>query len=136
MEPGYRPAMGVLACALEHIGKKDSSVVCASKSATRSATDYEGVPGYFKIEPQPYGQYWEEVLNRSLEDRKTQKIPNMVMAVLYMRNNDRENAIKSLQKAYEIREGSIVYINAEPLFRPLHADSRYQAIIAGMGLSD
>ena len=58
----------------------------------------------------------------------------MVMAILHIRNGDNEGAIIALQEAFENREGSIVYINVEPLFLPLHSEQRYQNIIKSMGL--
>jgi hypothetical protein len=73
-------------------------------------------------------------LNRTLDDSKKGRFPNMMIAVLYMRNNDTEGAIKYLQKAFQEREGAMVYVNVEPIFHPLHADPRYQEIVQSMGL--
>jgi len=134
VEPNYRPAMGTMALGLERSGLLDSSVVWVSKSSTRTGTDYEGLPETFITIPKAYKQFWNEVLKQSIADLERKHIPSMAMAVLCMRNDDREGAIKFLTKGYQAREGSMVYINAEPLFNPLHEDPRYREIIIGMNL--
>jgi len=134
VEPNYRPAMGTMALALERSGLLDSSVVWVSKSSTRTGTDYEGLPEMFMTKPKPYKQYWKEVLERTLRDEKEKHFSRMSMAILYMRNNDSENALKALTQGYEAREGNMVYVNVEPMFDPLHGDPRFQRIIAGMKL--
>ena len=134
LEPGDRLAMGLLGCILEQQGMLDSSVVMISRSATRSGTDYEGVQEQFDTKPTTYGDYWQGVLKRTIEDRKKQYIPNIVMAILYMRVNDKEKALDALKAGYKAREGGMVYVNAEPLFKPLRKDPRFQEIVRSMGL--
>ena len=58
----------------------------------------------------------------------------MVMAILYMRVGDKEKAIEELKAGYAAREGGMVYVNVEPLFKPLHKDPRFQEIVRSMGL--
>lgn len=134
LEPEYRPAMGIMAIALERSGLLDSSVFWVCKSKTRTATDYEGLPEEFESKRKPYKLYWKDVLDRSLEDIKEKHIPSMAMALIFMRNGNHEGALEYLEKGYQNKEGSMVYINAEPIFDPLHSDPRFKEIIKGMGL--
>jgi tetratricopeptide (TPR) repeat protein len=134
IEPSYRPAMGSMATVLEHMGLLDSSVVWVAKSATRTGTDYEGLPETFEISRKPYKAFWKEVLVRSLKDIKTRNISSMAMAIIFIRNGDKEGALQYLRKGYDAREGNMVYVNAEPLFNPLREDPRFRKIIADMGL--
>jgi TolB-like protein len=134
IEPGYRPAMGMMATVLERNGLLDSSAVWVSKSATRTGTDYEGLAETFEIGPQPYKAFWKEVMERSLKDIKTRNISSMAMATIFIRNGDNDRALQFLKKGYDAREGSMVYANAEPLFDPIRNDPRFKKIILDMGL--
>ncbi len=136
LEPNYRPALGLMGCILEHQGKLDSAVAMISRSATRTGTDYEGSDDRFDMKPTSYKKYWNDVLSRSLEDAKKKRIPSILMAILYMRIGNQGSALDALEKAFQDREGGIVYVNVEPLFIPLHTDPRFKKIITSMGLTD
>ena len=116
-------------------GLLDSSVFMISKSATRTGTDYEGVNDRFDTKPAGHKVYWNEVLKRTISDAKTMRISSMIMAILYMRTGNHDGALTALEKAFEDREGGLVYINVEPLFNPLHSDPRFRTIITSMGLN-
>ncbi len=135
LDRDYRPAWGLMGSALEQQGLLDSSVVMISKSATRTGTDYEGVNERFESKPANYKEYWNDVLNRTLEDAKKQRISSIIMAILYMRTGNHNEALKALEKAYEDREGGLVYVNVEPLFKPLHNDPRFEKIVSSMELN-
>jgi tetratricopeptide (TPR) repeat protein len=134
LEPGYRPALGLIGCILENQAKPDSAVLMISRSSTRTGTDYEGADENFRTTPAPYKEYWNDVLSRTLNDAKTRRIPSIIMAILYMRTDNREKALSALEKAYQDHEGGMVYVNVEPLFKPLHTDPRFKRIVSGMGL--
>jgi hypothetical protein len=59
----------------------------------------------------------------------------MIMAILYVRTKDYKQALDALEKAYEEREGGVVYINVEPLFKPLRSDPRFRKMTHDMGLT-
>lgn len=46
-----------------------------------------------------------------------------------------DEAMTSREKAHDDREGGLVYIYVEPLFKQLHGDPGFEAIINSMGLT-
>ena len=55
-------------------------------------------------------------------------------ALVYIRLDDRENALKSLTQAYQRRDSWMVNANYEPLLTPLHNDPRFQDLLRRMNL--
>ena len=54
-------------------------------------------------------------------------------AMLYVRAGETDQAIKSLQQAYQKRESALAWVNVEPSFRVLRSDARFQQIAARVG---
>jgi tetratricopeptide (TPR) repeat protein len=51
-------------------------------------------------------------------------------AQLYVRAGELNQAIESLERAYQKREGALAWVNVEPGFQPLRSDVRFQQIAA------
>ena len=79
-----------------------------------------------------YNQFCQTDLNRLLMDSLNSSAENIAQS--YMRIGNHEKAIQYLQKSYKNREGTLVYLNVEPLYRPLHRDKRFKNIVLAMGL--
>ena len=55
------------------------------------------------------------------------------LCVIYTTLGDRKRALTWLEKTYEAHLGLLVIINVEPLFDPLRAEPRFQAILRKLG---
>jgi len=55
------------------------------------------------------------------------------LSVIYTTLGDKERALTWLERTYEARLGLLVIINVEPLFDPLRAEPRFQAILRKLG---
>jgi tetratricopeptide (TPR) repeat protein len=58
------------------------------------------------------------------------------MATLYTGLKDNDQAFKWLQSAYEEHAGYLLFVKVDPLLKELHADSRFTALLAKMGLEN
>jgi tetratricopeptide (TPR) repeat protein len=58
------------------------------------------------------------------------------MGVAYVGVGNTDEAFKWLEKAYSERDGSLIFIRAEPIFDKLHSDPRYLKLINELGLPD
>jgi tetratricopeptide (TPR) repeat protein len=47
---------------------------------------------------------------------------------------DREGGLDELEKAYELRNYHLMYLKVDPVYDPIRAHPRFQAILAGVGL--
>jgi hypothetical protein len=52
----------------------------------------------------------------------------------YMRMGEKEKAIKWLQQAYDEHDTELVSLGVEPVFSPVHSDTRFQEILRRMKL--
>jgi tetratricopeptide (TPR) repeat protein len=63
-------------------------------------------------------------------------VPPWVIANLYLALGDQERGMEWLEKAYEERSTSEIFLKANPGFDPLRADPRFKALLRHMNLPD
>ena len=56
------------------------------------------------------------------------------MAIVYSGLKDKDQAFRWLEKAYEEREGNLVYLNVEPRFDAIRSDPRFHELVRRVGL--
>ncbi len=61
-------------------------------------------------------------------------LPSSEMAVLYLGRNDRKNAIDWLEKAYQQRSASIIYLSVEPGYDTLRSDPKFVELTRRLNL--
>lgn len=59
---------------------------------------------------------------------------NCAVAVIYVALNDKEQALDSLEKAYEKRENILTELKVEPLYDPLRSEPRFAQLLRRMKL--
>jgi DNA-binding winged helix-turn-helix (wHTH) protein/Tfp pilus assembly protein PilF len=77
--------------------------------------------------------YYRGWLNRGATDGP---MSDTWRAQLHVRVGELDQAIASLERAYEKREGALAWVNVEPSFQPLRSDARFQQIAARVGERD
>jgi len=63
-------------------------------------------------------------------------VPAYAFAEIYLGLGDRQNALASLEKAYDDRSMILAYVKADPEFDSLHSDPRFKALMRRMGLPE
>ena len=76
----------------------------------------------------------EEILAELSELSKRRYVPPFFMAIVYSGLKDKDQAFRWLEKAYEEREGNLVYLNVEPRFDAIRSDPRFRDLARRVGL--
>jgi tetratricopeptide (TPR) repeat protein len=81
--------------------------------------------------------YWKRKLEILLRDRKPDARGGFApIARCYMHLGMREDALKTLEKGYEMRDSRLMlWVPAFEEFDPLRSDPRFQKILHGVGIS-
>ena len=61
---------------------------------------------------------------------------NFNSARIYAQLGEKDAAFEALNRAWEVRESSLVGLKVDPYLDPLRGDSRYEALVARLGLAD
>jgi hypothetical protein len=69
---------------------------------------------------------------QALADR--QYVPSSSIAMVYAAMGDRENALGSLEKAYDEHDFSLAQIAIAPWFKELRGEARFQALVKKIGI--
>lgn len=77
-----------------------------------------------------------KILSALLEMSQREYVPPWAIAYIYIALGDRERALRWLEKAYEERSTSEVFLKVNPGFDPLRSDPRFQALLRRMNLPD
>jgi serine/threonine protein kinase/tetratricopeptide (TPR) repeat protein len=81
------------------------------------------------------GQRDEALRRLDTLERGAAFVPPSSLAIAYAGLGDRDRAIGRLQAGFTARDPLLQYIVVEPFLDSLKSDSRFQAIVTGMGLS-
>ena len=66
------------------------------------------------------------------EKSKEEYVAPYWMSIVFVGLGDNEEAFKWLEKAYRERDGSMMFLNVEPLFDPLRRDLRFAVLLKKM----
>lgn len=77
-----------------------------------------------------------KILSELQEASKREYVPPWAIANIYSGLGDRERAIEWLEKAYQERSTSEIFLVADPGFDPLRSDPRFKALLRHMNLPD
>jgi Flp pilus assembly protein TadD len=61
-------------------------------------------------------------------------VPPAYLAVAEIGLGDTERAFTALERAYAVKDGTLLYLRVLPIFRPLHADRRFEVLCTRLGL--
>ena len=75
-----------------------------------------------------------KILDTLFVVNKQEPVSPFFIALVYAGLNDKENALKWLQKAYEEKSGSVRYLKMEPRLQTLRNEPRYVALMKKIGL--
>jgi predicted Zn-dependent protease len=76
----------------------------------------------------------EKLLGKLKEVSARKYVPAVYFAVIYTGLNQKDDAFRWLDKAYEERCEYLVYLGTEPLADPLRGDPRFPRLLSRIGL--
>jgi TolB-like protein/Flp pilus assembly protein TadD len=75
-----------------------------------------------------------EILSRLRDLSRSQYVPSLYVALIYIGLGDKDQAFALLDKAYEERCDFLVYLPTDPMADPLRSDPRFKALLQRLGL--
>jgi len=131
MDPNYAHARFFLAFAYLYQGMYDE--------ALREFRKYSELIGGHPDTDGSLALYYAFVGNRedalkSLAILQRRDVSPRLVAVIYARLGDKDQAFNWLEKAYEEHDPMFFFLNVNPMFQPLHSDPRFQDLLRRIGL--
>jgi adenylate cyclase len=80
--------------------------------------------------------YWRERLAMLEQQSKEHYVSPFTFAVVYARMNQSDRALENLEKAFEERYPSMVFVPIEPVFDGLRSHPRFQDLLRRMSLRE
>jgi TolB-like protein/tetratricopeptide (TPR) repeat protein len=77
----------------------------------------------------------EDILNGLLRLSKRRYVSSMTLALIYIGLNRFDEALRCIEKAYQVMEGPLVFLNIYPTYDPIRDHPRCQEMIRSMGLA-
>ena len=102
----------------------NSEEIAQAKAALRNALKTSGAKGY-----------WQKVLDFTKEEmQKGKSVYPMDMAIFYAKLNERDEAFRWLDKAFEDRDSGMAVLKVAPEWDNLRSDPRFQDLMRRIGL--
>lgn len=77
-----------------------------------------------------------ELLDEVKDLGKSHYVSPYDMAIIYLGLGEKDQTLAWLEKAYEEREGSLVYLNVEQTFDRIRSDPRFKDLVHRIGLPE
>jgi len=78
--------------------------------------------------------FWQKQLDLLLERSKRQHVSAAIIGQYYARLGEREQAFQWLEKAYQERDGLMIWLRVDPRWDGLRSDPRFADIVRRVGL--
>src|SRR5262249_22827238 len=105
------------------------------KSREMGASDQRGKLGRVYAISGQRGEA-QKLLDQLQEESKEKYVSPYNIAIIYEGLGDKEQAFRSLEKAYAERDSNIVHVKVEPDLESLHSDPRFGELVRRIGLSE
>ncbi len=76
----------------------------------------------------------EEIMARLEEEGRQHYVRSEILAMGYAALGNLDQAMTSLERAYQTRSAGLIYLHLDPGYKPLRGDPRYQALVQRIGL--
>ena len=130
--PNHQSAYGVIALMHETTGQYEKAASARQREWVLGGATEEEVAGL----PHAWATsgeegYWQWIL-AYLNRYETAQLNELAMVHTYL--GDKDQALEILEKAYQERIGTLVYLNVHPWWDPLRDDPRFQDLLLRMNL--
>jgi tetratricopeptide (TPR) repeat protein len=76
----------------------------------------------------------QKIIERLKKQARQRYVPSYIMARIYIGLGEKEHAIEWLEKSYEDREDSLIWLNSDPGLDGLRSEPRFQDLVRRVGL--
>ena len=134
MNQNYEPPQGYLGTIYEAQGRFKEAAKARQRSRILQGDSEEEVAGLTDAAASGEDGYWRWRLDFLKEKSKQEIVSPLRIAVIHGELGEMDQAFELLERAYEERNGILVYLNAAPQFDPLRDDPRFQDLLRRMNL--
>ena len=78
----------------------------------------------------------EEMISRYRDIAKTQYVPTLRIAGIYVALGDKDKAFEELNRGFEARDWELYRLKADPYWKPLRDDSRFKEMLKRLNLPE
>jgi TolB-like protein/DNA-binding winged helix-turn-helix (wHTH) protein/Flp pilus assembly protein TadD len=135
LHPNFEQALSVLSTSQIQQGNFKEAIPQLQLLVKQDPTDSESIADL---------AYAQAMSGRKTEAQKALKLLDQIArvrrtrpyerAIVYMGLGERDEALKSLEKADEVRSYLVLFANVDPYLDPLQSDPRFQALMRHIGL--
>lgn len=111
-----------------------SEAIAAYQQAIRFGDDTTATQCYFGYSLAKTGKRAEALAILNRLQKTNDFVPPAALAILYAGLGEREMALDALERAFAARDPQLQYLNVEPHYDSLRADSRFQNLVRRVGL--
>jgi len=134
MNQSYEPPQGILGTIYEAQGRFKVAAKARQRSRILQGDSEEEVAGLTNAAALGAEGYWRWNLDYLKEKSNQEYVSPRSIAVIHGKLGEMDQAFEWLERAYEERDGILVYLNAAPFFDPLRDDPRFQDLLRRMNL--
>jgi serine/threonine-protein kinase len=131
LSPAYLTAQAQYGLTLLLMGKKSEALAAALKESDDASKLQVLASIYWAMGRRAESDSALSALERTFADRD-----GYMIAAAHAYRGEADAAYSWLDRAYRQRKGSLFSLNVDPLFRKLHGDSRFNALLRKMNLSE
>ena len=136
MDPDFYRISDWLALAYEQQGLYDKALEANLKALTKRGEKPEIMTALKNAyAASGWKGFWRKQLELTQEESKERYVSPYFMARIYVRLDERDQALEWLQKAYDRHSDYLVVLKVEPLLDPLRSDPRFAKLLQSVGLA-
>ncbi len=135
MNQNYEPPQGYLGGIYEAQGRFKKAAKARQRSWILQGDSEEEVAGLTNAAASGAEDYWRWTLDFLTEKSKQKHVSPRRIAVIHGELGEMDQAFELLERAYEERDGVLVFLNEAPFFDPLRDDPRFQDLLRRMNLA-
>ena len=134
VEPDYAPIHFNLAQVYEEMGRHDEAIAEARRALAVADWPYARAILVCSLARAGRGREALDQFARFKEQAKKEHVSSVVFAQVYTSLGKKDEAFRSLERAYENRDEDLPYINTDPKMADLRSDPRFHDLLRRMGL--
>lgn len=134
LDPDYAVALLWRGWALQEIGRTPEAVALLDRAVGLTHRSALFVASLARAQAVAGDSAAARALLRELEDRASRGyVPTYEVAKIHLALGARDRALDLLERAYDERSHSMVFLGIDPQLRPLHGEPRFDALVTRVG---
>ena len=130
INPTYASAYGRMAQFYEVTGRYQEAVAARQEMMSLLGRSEEKIAGLSDAyATSGIDGYWRWRLDSATERAKQEYVPPAAFAGIHAQLGQKDQAFEWLEKAYEERQGWLIFLKSEPFFDPLRDDPRFDDLL-------